>query len=338
MIKAIVLDANAFGASVEPNVATIENWAAACENHDAQLWIPEIVAWELAQRVKHQADEMAHSLAVHNTKRHKWGFPPLSKPALLTEVEVIDRLERAGAIIVPLTGDAAVAGVRDQVLLLGPAVRKKDVKTGAADSAWIRSVIEHNGGGTEDLILVTGDQQAVEKTCAALEVDLPRIAKNLGEIQHLLNESSSATAEQTEKYQKLAQQYFAGPDLTGSDLIDLLGLSRREWWDVDLGLDYGTGWELQQKHVTPGTLDVISEVQFDNWSGSTSATVRMTVAVEEQYARQDQWGDLPEFRVFCYDGWVEGRLTIFADTDSGVGTLEDYRLGVEDGSLTSQPM
>ena len=93
-IKAIVLDSNAFGRAVEPNVETIESWANACTNHSAELWIPQVVALELSQRVVASSNEFARKAKDHNTSRRRWGQPPLEVPDVLTVEEVIDATGR----------------------------------------------------------------------------------------------------------------------------------------------------------------------------------------------------------------------------------------------------
>jgi hypothetical protein len=46
--KAVVFDTNVFGHG-QLDISRLEQWADACALHDAELWIPEVVAWELAE-------------------------------------------------------------------------------------------------------------------------------------------------------------------------------------------------------------------------------------------------------------------------------------------------
>jgi hypothetical protein len=73
----------------------------------------------------------------------------MERLVLPDEVElntVLDNLTEMGATIIPVDGQAAQDALRDQILVRGPATRKGGVKTGAADSAWLRSVLAHNNG------------------------------------------------------------------------------------------------------------------------------------------------------------------------------------------------
>jgi hypothetical protein len=340
-IRAIVFDANVFGGSVEPNVATIVNWSEACERHEAELWIPEVVAWELAQRVMQECEHIARQVQAHNGRRRKWGCPEVVAPRLIDDAEVISRLESAGAIIVPLNGEAATSAIRDQVLLRGPGSRKRDVKTGAADSAWVRSVIDHNNGETDGLILVTGDDRAVLATCESLEVSPPKIAKNLGEIRHLLEEITEASDHQSVSFVSTVTQLFTQPGVSEVELTNLADLSYpHNWWSVDLGLDSDDYWELQDTSVQVDTVRVIGSVQYDAWSESLSGSVRIDVEVEEQYARQDRWGDAPEYRSFFYTAWIQGEVTLFDGQEPSLDSIEltDAKFGADPASLYSQAL
>ncbi|MFF0097696.1 hypothetical protein ACFYO8_00050 [Micromonospora sp. NPDC005257] len=338
-IQAIVFDANVFGGNVEPNMTTIENWAEACERHDAELWIPEVVAWELAQRVVHECEQLARQIQTHNGKRRKWGFPQAAEPPLINELQVIRRIGRAGAIIVPLEGEAAVAAIRDQVLLRGAGSRKKDVKTGAADSAWIRSVIEHNNGESDGLILVSGDTRAIIATCQSLDVQVPEIASSLGEIRHLLDETVEATEQQRTSFVSSITHLFSQQGLSASDLTSIADLSRpHNWWSIDLGMSSDDNWEFQDSSLQVERVEFVGPIQYDAWSESTAGQVRIEVEVEEQYARQDRWGDSPEYRNFYYGAWIQGEIALFDGQEPTLESIElaEAEFGTNPESVYSQ--
>ncbi|MCY1141530.1 hypothetical protein OWR29_26330 [Actinoplanes sp. Pm04-4] len=340
-IRAIVFDANVFGGSVEPNIATIVNWSEACGRHDAELWIPEVVAWELAQRVVQECEQIARQVEAHNGKRRKWGFPHVAEPPLIDDVDVVERLESAGAVIVPLGGDAAVSAIRDQVLLRGPGSRRREVKTGAADSAWIRSVIAYNSGETTGLILVTGDVRAVTSTCESLDLNPPKVAKNLGEIRHLLDETTEANDEQRTNFVSTLSDLFTRPRISQVELRTVADLSYpHNWWSVDLGMDSDDNWEIQSSSVQVVSVEVTGVVQYDAWTESLSGPVRIEVEVEEQYARQDRWGDAPEYRSFFYTAWIQGDLTLFGEQKQSLDSIEivDVEFVADPTSVYSQAL
>ena len=339
LVRAIVFDANVFGRSVEPNIRTIESWAKACAEHDAELWIPEVVAWELAQRVSHESEEFARYVKAHNRRRRNWGFPPFDESEVLDEGAVIYRMRKAGAVIVDLSGDAALSAIRDQVLLLGPATRKQKVKTGAADSGWIRSVIEHNDGDADGLIFVTGDADAVTRTCVALGINDPRVAKNIGEIRPLLDELTEATPDQLAFFKMATGAVLTGPD-AGPRLLELADVGRHNWWTPGLDVEADSRWQHLESDVMPYEVEVAGSVNFDAWSNSLSGDVRVDVIVEEQYASQDQWGEHPDYLSFIYGAWVEGVATVFVrpDSDPTISELVDVQLGVDRSSIESRAL
>ena len=240
-----------------------------------------------------------------------------------------------------MEGDAAVSAIRDQVLLRGPGSRKRGVKTGAADSAWIRSVIDYNNGATAGLILVTGDGRSVASTCESLGIDPPKVAKNLGEIRHLLQETAGASDERRANFISTVSDLFTQRGVSEVELKNVADLSYpHNWWSVDLGIDSDDYWEFQSSSVRVDTVEVTGAVQHDAWTESLSGPVRIEVEVEEQYARQDQWGDAPEYRSFLYTAWITGEVTLFDEQKPSLDSIEfiDAEFGAEPTSVYSQAL
>lgn len=338
-IRALVFDANVFGRSVEPDVETVARWAEACVNNGAELWIPDVVVWELAQRVMAACVEFERSLRQHNARRRKWGSAPVPVTAQLTlDVDsVVSALEDAGATIIELSAEAAQAAVRDQVLQLGAGSKKRGVKTGAADSGWIRSVLEHNGGDATGLIFVSGDQAAILAVCEDLGAGTPTIAKHLGEIRDLLGGIAPASEEQVNEFLTCFNSLVSDRD-AASDLAELTDVSRRNWWPRKLPMEFEVEWDEQESFVEPRSAraEVVGEVTFDPWSHTIAAKVRLDVHVEEQFARQNLWGDAPEYLSIQYDAWAEGDLSVFVGPKGELRPAErfdDVELGVYSESL-----
>ena len=75
-IRAIVLDSNVFGKAALPNVKTIEQWADACAQHDAELWMSDVVLYELAEHAVEAHEEFRHKYDTHGRTVAKWGVAP----------------------------------------------------------------------------------------------------------------------------------------------------------------------------------------------------------------------------------------------------------------------
>lgn len=341
-IRAIVLDSNVFGKSALPNVKTIAQWADACAQHDAELWISEIVVHELAQHAVEAHEKARDAYDAHRRSMEKWGIEPDEPMSTVEVADVVSAIEDAGAVIVPLEGDDARDALFDQVLLRGAGQRKSGVKTGAADSAWVRSVIAHNDGDTDGLVIVTGDTHALEQTCAALDVDVPRHAMNLGELRHLLDESEVATGPSLSVFTEWLQDFFVtsshgrSSGTPGEDLESLADLGYSNWWELpDLPDDGYEGWERQGVEMSNvQSAEIVGDVDHDRWSESLNARVEFQVEVEEQYTRQDPSGHHLEYASRTYPARLRGTVHAFLG-DGAVdfdGLLEDVEFVTVDST------
>lgn len=105
--------------------------------------VPEVILWEWAS---HSAQDAQNGLAAWR-RLAKAGLVSGPYPGPKDLHGVLADLTRLlatvpNAQILPLSGDSAIAGLRDQVLQTGPGATKQAVKTGAADSAWVRDVLK----------------------------------------------------------------------------------------------------------------------------------------------------------------------------------------------------
>jgi len=69
--------------------------------------------------------------------------------------------------ILPMTGEAAIAGLEDQILGTGPGEVRDGVKTGAVDSSWVRDAVAAASGDASKLLFVTGNSKDVRATAKA---------------------------------------------------------------------------------------------------------------------------------------------------------------------------
>lgn len=316
-VMAIVFDANVFGRNAEPNLDTIARWAGACLEHDAELWIPEIVVDELAQHAVETSNTFLSDLRSHNRRRREWGFPPIAEPKPFDEHDVRNAIEATGARVIELAGEDAVAALKDQVLQRGVGSRKKGTKTGASDSAWVRSVLRENGGDTRGLIVVTGDTAALISTCEELEVDPPRRAKHLGEIHALLEPERPISNELRERFRQWALGLFDLSDPDIGYLKTLAQLDRRSWWSPPTDREFNYEWEHQDSFLELEDVEVVGDPVFDSWSSTLSGVIRFRCRVEDQFARQDAWGDYPEYSALHYPGVITVVASVFV-TDTGL--------------------
>lgn len=169
-LAAICLDTNAMGHG-RLNIAAIEDLVDVIKDQelDIVVLIPEPVLWEWAE---HLAAELAEvSAAAQRVRQHAFDAGALHSvpdgldkgmgPDAVVEAISASLVGLEGVKILPLRPNmVAVDALRDQILLRGPARKKKDVKTGAADSAAFRLIqAEHARiGGT--FMIVSGDQDA----------------------------------------------------------------------------------------------------------------------------------------------------------------------------------
>ena len=315
-VKAIVFDANVFGKDPIPNVDMIEVWAGACADHQAELWIPEIVAYELAEHAASAERSFLETYERHRKRRSRMGLDRLPPMAPILQEDVVDAIRDAGAVVVEVPLEAAREAILDQVRQRGAATRKSDVKTGAADSAWVRSVVSAAREAEEDtwdgLVIVTADTDALVRTCEVLDMTTPRHVRNIQELRELLDEEGPASEDQVNLLTATIRDHLEGAGFGGPDLAEIAGLDRTRgnWWDVRLDDDGYEPWEFQEAYLTPERdFEIVGQPEWDGWSQSLVAEVLLTTDVEEQYARQDRWGDEPEYRALGYKGSVRGRIT-----------------------------
>jgi hypothetical protein len=64
--------------------------------------------------------------------------------------------------------------LKDQILQRPPGRRKEKIKTGAADSAWLRDVLDRAGGDLSRVLLVTSDAD-IRPACREWGVPTPLI-------------------------------------------------------------------------------------------------------------------------------------------------------------------
>jgi len=119
--------------------------------------------------------------------------------------------------------------------------------------------------------------------------------------------------------------------------MEMADLGAGLWWNVDSGLD-PTEWEKQESYVDVTAARVTGKVTYDTWVESLAGVVEVSVQVEEQYARQDQFGDHVEYVRVQYPGRIVGEVTAFIDWNVDPYFSDLVELSVDKEQLVVEPL
>lgn len=175
--QAVVFDTNVWS-SGRFNAGVFKARADRLAKAGIAVLVPEVILWEWAS---HSAQDAKSGLDTwHRLVKAGLVFGTYLGPR--SHTDVLADLQRflatvPNARMLPLSGEAAIAGLRDQILQTGPGATKQGVKTGAADSAWVRDVMQAVGQDPAKVVFVTADIRGVRATCQDLGVTNPRILK-----------------------------------------------------------------------------------------------------------------------------------------------------------------
>lgn len=211
-LQAVVVDANAYG-EVGPYITSLAALATDLDRIGIYTWIPQPVAWEWAEHLAKQWTIARNAVKTAANHLRRAGLLPLlrlephydDRAAFIAAF--LDRLNRIPHVeVVPLTGESAIEGLKDQILQRPPAKSKTDqvVKTGGSDSAWLRDVIAKANGAAEELLFLSGDKD-IEAAYQEWGYP-PPILRSLRDIRASLFEDVPASAEDT----WLVVQYLVG--------------------------------------------------------------------------------------------------------------------------------
>ncbi|MGP9017707.1 hypothetical protein ACT1U9_04770 [Streptomyces sp. BR1] len=177
-LQAVVFDTNAFGHGL-PDLRQLRLTAAQMGEAGLETWVPEPVAWEWAEHLAKEV-EAYRSAAGSVIKRMERGgitaevpVLPTADPAETTGLFLKELGDIPHLTVLPLSGDAARAGLRDQIMQTGPGRRKQGIKTGASDSAWLREVLTAAGGSFAGILLLTQDRADIHAACQGLGIAPP---------------------------------------------------------------------------------------------------------------------------------------------------------------------
>ncbi|WGX96843.1 hypothetical protein [Nocardioides sp. L-11A] len=162
---AVVIDANLWHKHL--NVDRLAAHAARLQKSGIDVWVPEQVALEWAEHAHEEIQQIAE----------RWKKPevagicgPLPGPSSIHDVvaTVIEILQSIPNVkVIEMTGAAAIAGIKDQILKTGSGKRENGVKTGASDSSFVRDALAAAGDDPSKVLFVSGNTRDIEAAAAA---------------------------------------------------------------------------------------------------------------------------------------------------------------------------
>jgi hypothetical protein len=179
-LEAVVIDTNA-QSDGHPDLAAIEDLAKDLATEDIEVVLPEVVAWEFAEHVASTFEELRTSYRSAARTLVRAGLPLPQLPSdsrervqemILQQLEAIEGLH-----MLPTTPGSAREGLRDQVLQRGLGSTRAGVKTGAADSAWLRDV--HNRWPDHQMLVIASSDAGVRAAATELWDSSPAFVSDL---------------------------------------------------------------------------------------------------------------------------------------------------------------
>lgn len=173
---AAVLDTSAYDKG-HFDAGRVRRLAQRLARRDARLWIPRQVILEWAAHAHGAMDELSSG----HERAAAAGLVSSDPPPKLSVDAIVDKLAEqcsgiANVTVLEMSAEAAIAGIRDQILGTGPGkvlrgTRVSDVRvlggvrTGASDSSWVRDALRQAGGDPARLVFVTTNDPDVRATC-----------------------------------------------------------------------------------------------------------------------------------------------------------------------------
>jgi hypothetical protein len=181
LVKVLLVDTN-LGPHGYPDIERVERLAAAAEQYDIEVVVPEIVVWEWAEHVWGRIEPLKQMQSQANGTLRKAGLPAIrtkSSPAhVLTVAKSLTKRinEVPNASVIPARKKNAKRALRDQILQQGSGIVKDGVKTGAADSAWMRDALSYVDGDPAKLLFVSDNLSDITRVFELLKLKPPQAA------------------------------------------------------------------------------------------------------------------------------------------------------------------
>ncbi|MEU6718313.1 hypothetical protein ABZ897_43180 [Nonomuraea sp. NPDC046802] len=188
-LLAVALDTNALGQG-RPHLGKLRSLAARLKVIGLPVWVPEPVAWEWAQHIAEDWQALFGTAKASFRRLTDAGLdvtPPVSpyadhqaaQQAFLQALAEVDNVT-----VMPLSAENAMKGLKDQILQRSPGRRKDGVKTGGADSAWLRDLNDHATGDLSRVLLISSDAD-VTRACQDWRIPMP-LMRSSGQVLETL--------------------------------------------------------------------------------------------------------------------------------------------------------
>lgn len=295
--KAAVLDA-CYLPEGRLNTGDVERLASGLAGRGGQLWIPEVVVLELAV---HAWEDLRSNRQTHN-KLRRAGLPPDQAPANLNSGEIADQLLKTCAaipnvVIIELTAESAIAGLRDQILGTGAGSVRDGVRTGAADSAWVRDALECADNDPHAVVFLTNDR-GVERAARAL-------GHSVGDMQ--IWKTAGAVAEH-----EMLDRFFGPAPVSPAPAEPIDKLAVLDIITASLRNDYAEAMANDDPHGPPPEWIEIHNVGIGvNHSWGEEAEIETMIDPEAEVEPSTQLVDVTVF-------------DIYATNNDGAGVTVDY--------------
>lgn len=303
-LKAIAIDTNATGRDFQ--LGRIQELSDLLEEQElsAEVWIPEPVVWEWAEHIHARLVDVSSEIV----RLNKTGLPALvelgnpvdqSVHLVLQALETaLSKIEAVRILRLEASPDAAIEGLRDQVLQTGAGRRKEASrsKTGAADSASLRLIVSEAGNDLgESVALVSGDSDVTRHFGAESGPILIRdwgllrlsVLAAVPSEQELGEQIANAIREHLEETRASQQLEYEAPEVKGdparTDEIPQGGQRRIRFHGLQ-------------------RLGVARVEEFSRKEGYASASAPVTVSLEVETVWTDPYG-----------GQIEQDSTVYSD-------------------------
>jgi hypothetical protein len=147
-----------------------------------EVWLPEIVLWELASHLWEEIQTTNVAIEQLGGLLDKASFSDRPSMPYEAAAQVLQKLDDEitdlgeGLEIIACRDEDALAGLKDQIFAAPPGEKKgknQELRTGAADSAWLRSVLSRAKETGSEIVIVSNDsdvRRALDAWDAAVTV------------------------------------------------------------------------------------------------------------------------------------------------------------------------
>jgi hypothetical protein len=295
----IVLDTNSmphgqFSAAAMQRIADVVG-------QGASYVIPEVVLWEWAEHARSAQIALEEAVRGYRVDTGLMARPSIAKPISADDlITSIRQLLPSWVDVWEPGPESWRNGVRDQVLQVGSGERKRDVKTGAADSI-VLSCVEHQASVADGaVVLLTSDKQ-LRESASAIEGVL--VASGSGDLLRSLSSFTPASEDLELRLMENLPTFFNERIAEGYE--DLSFAETGILLDLDgSGMDPGAADGLARVEVADVEIAEIHDLQIE-----ADSTELLTLA---------------DLRIF-------GRITadIVTYQDAGLGELRASRQTVD---------